>query len=323
MMRIPAIGESLLELLSPYLETIAPYMPGEVFPSFFTLTLLQRALIAAILVTIVSAFLGCFLLIRNLALIGDGLAHVSFGGIAVGMVLGSTSPLWYALFFAVIASVLIHELQARGILTGDASIAIFSTGMLALGLVALRLEITFYLPLIGTVELTQVGITNTVEGYLYGNLYTLRSEDLDLITIISLFSLIALFVLRHGLLAIAIDPMAAKIQGIPVRGIGLFFSILIAAVVTAMVKIIGALLVTALLVTPAATGQLLGRSYRQCILYSQLFGLTSVILGIYLSAELDTGGGSMIALISACIFGVVAITQIAVKSLLNRDQNLD
>ena len=323
MMRLPAIGESLLELVSPYLESIAPYMPGEVFPSFFTLTLLQRALVAAVLVTVVSAFLGCFLLIRNLALIGDGLAHVSFGGIAVGLVVGSTSPLEYALLFAVIASLLIHELQSREILTGDASIAIFSTGMLALGLVVLRLEITFSLPLIGTIELTQVGITNTVEGYLYGNLYTLRSEDLDLITWICLFSFVALFVLRHGLLAIAVDPLAAKIQGIPVRGIGLFFSILIAAVVTAMVKIIGALLVTALLVTPAATAQLLGRSYRECILYSQLIGLISVILGIYLSAELDTGGGSMIALVAACIFGIIAMTQIIVKSILNRNQNLN
>ena len=154
-------------------------------------------------------------------------------------------------------------------------------------------------------------------------MYTLSSDDLDLITTISLFSFAALFVLRHGLLAIAIDPLAAKIQGIPVRGIGLFFSVLIAAVVTAMVKIIGALLVTALLVTPAATAQLLGRSYRECILYSQLIGLISVILGIYLSAELDTGGGSMIALVAGCIFGIVAITQLITKSLLNRNQNLN
>ena len=170
MMWIPSIGESFLEEIAPFLESIAPFMPGEVFPSFFTLTLLQRGLVAAVMVTVVSAFLGCFLLIRNLALIGDGLAHVSFGGIAVGIVLGATSPLWYALLFSVTAAILIHELQSRDILTGDASIAIFSTGMLAMGLVALRLEVTFYLPLIGTIELTQVGITNTVEIYIYGNL---------------------------------------------------------------------------------------------------------------------------------------------------------
>ena len=90
------------------------------------------------MVTIVSGFLGSFLLIRNLALIGDGLAHVSFGGVAVGIVLGASSPLWYALFFSVISSILIYEMESREILTGDASIAIFLTGMLAFGLVLLR-----------------------------------------------------------------------------------------------------------------------------------------------------------------------------------------
>ena len=73
----------------------------------------QRALIAALLVTIVAGFLGTFLLIRNLALIGDGLAHVSFGGVAVGVVLGSAGPLWYALLFSVTAAILIHEMQTR------------------------------------------------------------------------------------------------------------------------------------------------------------------------------------------------------------------
>ena len=322
-MNLPPIGEMMLEFIAPFLESIAPYMPGEIFPYFFSLTLLQRALIAAILVTMVSGFLGCFLLTRNLALIGDGLAHVSFGGIAVGLVLGGIGPLWYALIFCIIAAVFIHELQSREILTGDASIAIFSTGMLALGLVVLRLEISFELPLIGLIEMSPVGITNTVEGYLYGNLYLLSPADLDLIVIISVTSFVLLYLMRHGLLATTIDPLAAKIQGVPVRGIGLLFSILTAAVVVSMVKIIGALLVTALLVTPAATGQLVGRSFRESVIYTQLFGLSSVLLGIYLSAELDTGGGSMIALVTACMFAVIVIGQAITKLLIKPDENLN
>ena len=124
------IGVIMLDLTSPYLEWIGPMMSGEVFPYFFTMEMFQRALLAAMAVTIVSGFLGSFLLIRNLSLIGDGLAHVSFGGVAVGIVLGSTSPLWYALLFSTISSILIYEMQSREILTGDASIAIFLTGML-------------------------------------------------------------------------------------------------------------------------------------------------------------------------------------------------
>ena len=84
-----------------------------------------------------------------------------------------------------------------------------------------------------------------------------------------------------------------------------------------MVQVIGTLLVTALLVTPAATAQLVGKSYRNCIMWTQIFGLSSVILGIYFSSELETGSGSMIALISAIIFGIVLIG----RSIYNQSTN--
>ena len=117
------IGTYVSDILSPVLESIEPIIPGEFFPHFFTMELFQRSLIAAFLITIVAGALGSFLLIRNLALIGDGLAHVSFGGIAVAIVLGAAAPLWYALVFSMIAAILIHEMQNREMLTGDASIA--------------------------------------------------------------------------------------------------------------------------------------------------------------------------------------------------------
>ena len=287
-------------MTSPYLELIGPMMPGEVFPYFFTMEMFQRALLSAMMVTIVAGFLGSFLLIRNLALIGDGLAHVSFGGVAVGIVLGASSPLWYALFFSVISSILIYEMQSREILTGDASIAIFLTGMLAFGLVILRHS--------------GGGITLDIEGYLFGNLLLIDSADLDLITAISIISLLTLMVIHSALLAITIDPLAAKIQGLPVRGIGLIFSVITAMVVVSMVQVVGTLLVTALLVTPAATAQLIGRSFRSCILLTQVFGFSSVILGLYLSAEMDTGTGSMIALVSAVIFAVVATSKLILSN---------
>ena len=289
------IGVAILDMMSPYLEYIGPIMPGEIFPYFFTMEMFQRALLSAIMVTIVSGFLGAFLLIRNLALIGDGLAHVSFGGVAVGIVLGATSPLYYALLFSAISSIIIYELQSREILTGDASIAIFLTGMLAFGLVILRYS--------------GGGITVDIEGYLFGNLLLIDSQDLDLIAAISIFSLLTLMMIHSVLLATTIDPLAAQIQGIPVRGIGLIFSVITAMVVVSMVQVVGTLLVTALLVTPAATAQLIGRSFRSCLVLTQIFGFSSVILGLYLSAEMDTGTGSMIALVSAMIFAAVAISK--------------
>ena len=301
------LGGVLMDIFSPLMEFIAPVMPGEIFPFFFTMELFQRALLAAIMVTIVAGFLGTFLLIRNLALIGDGLAHVSFGGVAIGIVLGATSPLWYALIFSITAAILIHEMQSREILTGDASIAIFLTGMLALGLVTLRIW--------------GGGITSDIHGYLFGNLLLIDEADLDMISLICVVSLVLLTLIRSGLLATTVDPLSARVQGLPVRGIGLLFSVITAAVVVSMVQVVGTLLVTALLVTPAATAQLVGRSFRSCLLWTQVFGLSSVLLGLYFSAEYSSGSGSMIALIAAIIFASVAILQIIIRNFIRPKEN--
>ena len=303
------IGQIIMDLTIPILELIEPIIPGDIFPYFFTMELFQRALISALMVTVVAGFLGSFLLIRNLALIGDGLAHVSFGGVAVGVVLGATAPLWYALLFSIIAAILIHEMQTRELLTGDAAIAIFLTGMLALGLVILRIW--------------GGGITTDIEGYLFGNLLLIDQESLDLISIISIASLLFLAIMYQGLLATTIDPLAARVQGIPVRSIGLLFSIITAAVVVSMVQVVGTLLVTALLVTPAATAQLIGRSFRSCMIWTQVIGLTSVILGLYFSAELDTGSGSMIALVAAIIFSSVAVVKIIFRTFIQPNKNFN
>ena len=304
------IGLIIFEIIAPMLEYISPLIPGEFFPYYFNgkIEMLQRSLVALIMVTIVAGFLGVFLLIQNLALIGDGLAHVSFGGVAVGIVLGATSPLDYALLFSVTAAIIIHELQSREILTGDASIAIFLTGMLALGLVILRVS--------GT------GITSDIHSYLFGNLLLVDEGSLDRIALFCLVSFGVLIVIFRPLLACTVDPLAARVQGIPVRGIGLLFSIITAMMVVSMVKLVGALLVTALLVTPAATAQLIGRSFRSCLILTQIFGLTAVFGGLYLSAELDTGGGSMIALFAATIFAIVAIVQLTIKNIIKSKDNI-
>ena len=301
------LGTRVLEVVGPFLESIASIIPGEYFPYFFTMEMFQRAMISAIMVTVVAGVLGTFLLIKNLALIGDGLAHVSFGGVAVGIVLGASSPLWYALLFSVIAAILIYTMQSRGMLTGDASIAIFLTGMLALGLVILRLS--------------GGGITTDIEGYLFGNLLLIDEASLDLTTYICITALTILAVLRNGLLAVTIDPISARVQGLPVQKIGLLFSVTTAAVVVSMVQVVGALLVTALLVTPAATAKLVGNSFRMCLIWTQVFGLVSVLLGLYLSAELDTGSGAMIALVAAVIFGIVAVSKTALQGFVRPTDN--
>ena len=303
------VGEIVLKLVVPFLEALAPIIPGEIFPYFFTMEMLQRSLIAALIVTLVSGFLGIFLLIRNLALLGDGLAHVSFGGVALSIVFGLASELHFALFLSIISAIIIYELQVREILSGDASIAIFLTGMLALGLVSLRVW--------------GGGVTTDVESYLFGNLLLIDKESFNLICIVSIISLIFLLMSYKILLITSIDPLAAQVQGIPVRMTGLAFSVITAATVVSMVQVMGALLVTALLVTPSATSQLVSTSFRSSFMWSQFFGFSSVFLGLYYSAELEAGSGAMIALVSAIIFGCVAIFQFAVRPLFFSSENLN
>ena len=289
------LGDLLILVLGPTLEYLAQYMPGDVFPFYFEWEMFQRALIAALLISIVAGLFGTFLMLRNLALIGDGLAHVSFGGMAVGVAFGSVAPLWLALLFSIIAAILIYEFQSREILTGDTSIAIFLTGTLAFGLVVLRLF--------------GEGITTDIEAYLFGSLNMIDPQSLNMIASLSLFAITSIAILHRGLLAMTIDSVAARMQGIPVNFIGLWFSITIAAIVVSMVKLVGALLVSALLVTPAATAQIISRSFRGCMIWTQVFGFSATFLGIYLAAELNTGTGSMIAVVAAIQFALVGLTK--------------
>lgn len=294
-MTFEGLGLEFLEVVAPLLESLAPIMPGNTFPRFFTMEMMQRSLLASLMVTIVAGILGVFLIIQNLSLIGDGLAHVSFGGVAVAIVLGATNPLWYALLFSIIAAILIHELQARDILTGDASIAIFLTGVLSIGLISLTVW--------------GGGVTSDIHSYLFGSQLLIDKGTLNWITYVSIFALISMALIGPSLLACIVDPLAARVQGLPVKGVGLLFSIITACAVVTMVKVVGALLVTALLVTPAATAQLVGNSFRSCMIWTQVFGLTSVLGGLYLSSEIGAGSGSAIAFFAAVLFAIVAISK--------------
>lgn len=301
------IGSWIIRQLSPILKDLAPHVPGEFFPSYFLLEYFHRPLIASLIVAIVAGFLGTFLLIRNLALIGDGLAHVSFGAIVIGLIFGGIDPLWWALILSIIAAILIDQLQTKGVLTGDAAIAIFMTGMLGLGLVMMRIWG-------GTA-------TRDAEGYLYGDLLLVNSQSFDIIVTICILGYLSMLLLYHSLLSISIDPIAAMVQGLPVRSVRLYFSIITASIVVSMVQIVGALLVTALLVAPAATAQLIGKSFRSCVILAQIIGVITVVLGLFFSAEYDTGSGSMIALVATCIFLLTAIVQYTKNLMLKPNEN--
>ena len=146
-------------------------------------------------------------------------------------------------------------------------------------------------------------------------------NNFEFILWVSIISYLLMIVSYNWLLSIVIDPIAALVQGLRVRIIGLIFSIMSAVVVVAMVQIIGVLLVTALLVTPAATAQLVGRSFAGCVILAQIFAVAIILLGLYLSAENSTGTGEMTALVSALVFAIVAMIKLTVVKIITPMQN--
>ena len=248
----------------------------------------QRALIAALLVTIVAGFLGTFLLIRNLALIGDGLAHVSFGGVAVGVVLGSAGPLWYALLFSIIAAILIHEMQTRELLTGDASIAIFLTGMLALGLVVLRIW--------------GGGITTDIEGYLFGNLLSIQWIDIYGLTLFFVLTIILFRMQWRSLVITTIHTELAYVINLPVTLSKYFLFIGTSIALICGVKLLGIILVSALLIIPVLTANQIGSSFKSTLIGTQICGISCSFMGILFAYILDIPSGPSIALLLVCIF---------------------
>ena len=181
------LGGFFIDGLGPILESLEPLIPGEWFPLYFTRVYLQRPLIASLVVSMVAGFMGTFLLMRNLALIGDGLAHVSFGAIAVALAVG-WAPLKFALIICVISALIIEFLSEKGYLTGDSAIAIFLTGMLGLGLVVSYVS--------GDSAIRQI------DGYLWGNLNLIDAESFNNIIWVSLISYLTLTILYRSLLAI-------------------------------------------------------------------------------------------------------------------------
>ena len=165
-------------------------------------------------------------IIQNLSLIGDGLAHVSFGGVAVAIVLGATNPLWYALLFSVIAAILIHELQARDILTGDASIAIFLTGVLSIGLISLTVW--------------GGGVTADIHSYLFGSQLLIDKDNLNWIATVCIFALIFMAFIGPSLLAcVSLTLWLQGYRDYQSKELAFFSGIITAGAVVTMVKVVG------------------------------------------------------------------------------------
>ncbi len=255
--------------------------------ALITYGFLQRALLAGVFVAIACAILGVFLLLRRDAMIGHGLAHVTFGGVALGLFL-NILPLGTALVVAVLASLAIMRLKEKAGLHGDTAIGIFSSVGLALGIALATLAGRFNVDLLS---------------YLFGDI--LAIEPLEVWLSIGLAGSVVIMILLNyrKLMYLTFDRDAAKASGIKTHRFDILLTVLTSVTVVLGMKVVGILLVTALLVIPAAAGLQVAASFKQALAVSCAVSFISVLLGLSAAFVFDLPASATIVLLAFVIFG--------------------
>lgn len=247
---------------------------------------MQRALCAGLLVGIICPLIGIFLVLRRQSLIGDGLGHIAFAGVATGWLLG-IYPVYTATIFTVTAALGIEELRARRPAFGDMVLAIFFyTGM--------AIAILFS----SMIKTSNVNLVS----YLFGSIVTVDLQDLKVIVCLTCTVVAILMFIYKELIFMTFDEEVAKVSGLPVKKINMVIALLTAMTVSVSMRIVGVLLVAALMVIPAAASLQISRSFRTTMLNAILISELSVIIGLFSSFYLKVASGGTIVLTAVGIF---------------------
>jgi zinc transport system permease protein len=257
---------------------------------------MQRALVAALLVGLTAPAVGVFLVQRRLALMGDGIGHVALTGVALGFLLG-TAPVLTAVVVAALGAVAIELLRSRVGTGGDVALALLFYGGLAGGVL-----------LIG---LAPGGSSATLLSYLFGSLTTVSAGDLVLIGLLALTVLGLLGTFGRELFAVCHDEEHARVAGLRVQALTLLLAVLAAVTVTVAMRVVGLLLVSALMVVPVAAAQVLARSFHGTVLGALVVGVLASVTGVLLSYAADVAPGAAIVVLALAVFlvcsGVAAL----------------
>lgn len=247
---------------------------------------MQRAFIAGITIGLVAPLIGSFLVAKRYSLIADSLAHVSLAGVAIGLLIG-VQPILSALIVAVIVAMVIEKLRAGQRLSGEVALAMFLSSGLAIAVVLIGLAKTIHVDLFS---------------YLFGSITTVQVSDLWIIVPLGVMTLVTMSLLYKELAYLAFDDESAKVSGLPTKLLNQFLVILAAITVVVSLRIVGGLLVGALMVIPVAAAMQIGRGLKQTIFYAMGFGLLAVILGLIAAFYLNLAAGGAIVLIALGLF---------------------
>lgn len=255
---------------------------------FLAWAFMRRALLAGALVGLAAPSIGIFLVQRRLSLMGDGIGHVVFMGVAVGLLLG-VSPIATALVFAPAGAAAIEILRQRGKTSSDVALALI-----------------FYLGIAGGVLCLGLGNTSSLRlnAYLFGSVLTVSTVDLWIVAVVGAVVTLVTLTLRKHLFAVAYDEEIARVSGLPVTTLNLLVAMLAAVTVAVTAKVVGVLLVSALLVLPVAAAQQVSRSFRSTFYGSIAIGVVVTTVGLIVAFYADLYPAATIVLLSIGLFVV-------------------
>lgn len=250
----------------------------------------QKAIIGGILIGITAPLMGIFLVLRRLSMIGDTLAHVSIAGVALGFLI-QVYPLGVGLVFALIASFAIEKLRKAYKTYAELSIAIIMSGGVALASLLFTLGKSFNM---------------NVMSYLFGSIYTLNATDLWIVGGVTVIVLAAVLFHFKELFLMSFDEDAAGVSGLPIRYLNMMITVLTALVISVAIKIVGALLVSALLTIPVACSLLIARSFRNAVVWAVIFSEAAVIVGLMVAGVWNLApGGTIVLLLILFLIGTL------------------
>lgn len=258
----------------------------------FTYYFFQRALIGGVFIGLMAPLIGIFIVLRRLSMIGDTLAHISIAGVALGFLV-NIYPLGMGLIFAVLAAFAIEKLRKALKGYAELSIAIMLSGGVGLASILFTLG---------------KGFNMNVHSYLFGNILALNDFDLLMIFAVTAVVVTVVFIYMKEMFLVTFDEDAASVSGLPLSLFNIMITVLTALVVSVAIKIVGALLVSALLTVPVACSLVIGRGFRQSIWIAVAFSEIAVIAGLSIAGiwNLAPGGTIVLLLIGLLILSLAA-----------------
>ncbi len=247
---------------------------------------MQRAVITGIVVSILAGIISVFVVMRRVAFVGSGISHAAFGGVAIGFLAG-VNPVITAMIYSILVAFGIEKISSKGRVAEDTAIGVFFSSSMALGIVLISLSKNYNVDLFG---------------YLFGSILAISENEMWLTIAVTIAILAAIMMIMKELLFTTFNEELAIVSGIPTRLIKSLFLLSMAVAIVISIKVVGIILVSALLIIPGAVAQLLSRSFYPMLLISCSVALFSTIAGLYLSYQLDLSPGGTIVLIITALF---------------------